>query len=373
MPKIVTAFVRAEVLETGTEERPERLAAATAGGANEGLEFREAELDGIEVRAIGWQVPERGPGGLDGALDAGNLVGPEVVGDDDVAGVQGRHQDLVDVGAEALAIDRAVEDPRCGQPRDPPRGEKRAGLPAPAGGVVVDARAARCAAIPPKQIVGAAGFVQKHEGGDVPGRRRRVPRDPRGRDVRPIVFGWPDRFFLTVRPRARTARQTVGTLAGVARASFSLASVRSGCAAIRSAKVCRCGSSMQRRPCRWTRGATSPVSRRRCFNNRTHDPLTRYFAATSATVIPASLSRSARSRRSIGEARIGPPASVRAEVPRPPQVVQGLFEKRFNALGSVTPLAISRTICIPVRPVMSVITLWSWTFIRARDFCIRRI
>ena len=48
-------------------------------------------------------------------------------------------------------------------------------------------------------------------------------------------------------------------------------------------------------------------------------------------------------------------------------------EKRFNALGSVTPLAISRTICIPVRPVMSVITLWRWTFIRARDFCIRRM
>ena len=42
------------MLETGTEERPERLAAATACGANEGLELREAELDGIEVRAIGW-------------------------------------------------------------------------------------------------------------------------------------------------------------------------------------------------------------------------------------------------------------------------------------------------------------------------------
>ena len=113
MPKIVAAFVRAEVLETGTEERPARLAAATACGANEGLELREAELDGSEVRAIGWQVPEGGPGGLEGALDAGDLVGPEIVGDDNVAGLQGRHQDLVDVGAEALAIDRAVEDRRC--------------------------------------------------------------------------------------------------------------------------------------------------------------------------------------------------------------------------------------------------------------------
>ena len=174
------------MLETGTEERPERLGAATASGANEGLELREAELDGIEVRAIGWQVPEGGPG---------DLVGPEVVGNDDVAWLQSRHQDLFDVSAEALAIDCAVEDPRCGQPCDPQRGEKRAGLPAPAGGVVVDARATRCPAVPPKQIGGDAGFVQKHEGGDVPGRRRRVPRDPRGRDVRPIVFGRADRFF----------------------------------------------------------------------------------------------------------------------------------------------------------------------------------
>ena len=67
------------MLETGTEERPVRLAAATACGAKEGLALREAELDGIEVRARGWQVPECGPGGLDGALDAGDLVGPEVV------------------------------------------------------------------------------------------------------------------------------------------------------------------------------------------------------------------------------------------------------------------------------------------------------
>ena len=135
------------------------------------------------------------------------LWAPRLVGDDDVAGVQGRHQDLVDVGAEGLAIDRAVEDPRGGQPRDPPRGEKRAGLPAPAGGVVVDARATRCPAVPPKQIGGDAGFVQKHEVGDIPGRRRRVPRDPRGRDVRPIVFGRADRFFKrSGRGPARRAR-----------------------------------------------------------------------------------------------------------------------------------------------------------------------
>ena len=46
------------------------------------------------------------------------LWAPRLSRNDDVAWLQGRHQDLFDVGAEALAIDRAVEDPRCGQPRD---------------------------------------------------------------------------------------------------------------------------------------------------------------------------------------------------------------------------------------------------------------
>ena len=66
---------------------------------------------GLRSGAVGWQVPEGGPGGLDGALDAGDLVGPEIVGHDDVAGLQGRPQDLVDVGAEALASDRARRRP----------------------------------------------------------------------------------------------------------------------------------------------------------------------------------------------------------------------------------------------------------------------
>ena len=194
MPKRVAAFVRAEVRQALAEERPERLGAATASGANEGLELREAELDGIEVRAVGWPVPEGGPGGLEGPLDAGDLVGPEGVGDDDVAGVQGRHQDLVDVGAEALAIDRAVENPRCGQPRDP-RHAARNVLVCQRPQGAWTARATRCPAVPPKQIGGDAGFVQPHEVGDIPGRRRRVPRDPRGRDVRPIVLGRAARFF----------------------------------------------------------------------------------------------------------------------------------------------------------------------------------
>ena len=38
-------------------------------------------------------------------------------------------------------------------------------------------------------------FVEKNQACRIPGRRGGVPHDPRGRDVRAIVFGGPDRFF----------------------------------------------------------------------------------------------------------------------------------------------------------------------------------
>lgn len=119
----------------------------------------------------------------------------EVVGDDDVAGLQRRHENLFDVSEEARPVDRAVKDPRCGQARDSQRREKRTCLPPRVRGVVVDARASEGAPVPPEEIIGDAGFVEKNEVGRIPGRCPSVPRVARGGDVRPIVFGRPYRFF----------------------------------------------------------------------------------------------------------------------------------------------------------------------------------
>ena len=56
---------RAEVRQTGAEERPEGFGGSTAGGAHEGFELREAEFNGIEVRTVGRQIAERGADALD--------------------------------------------------------------------------------------------------------------------------------------------------------------------------------------------------------------------------------------------------------------------------------------------------------------------
>lgn len=119
----------------------------------------------------------------------------EVVGDDDIARVQRRDENLFDVGEEARPVDRAIEDPGCGEPGDPERGEKCTCLPPCAGRVIMDALAAQGATIPSQQIIGDAGFVEKDEVRRIPGRRLPMPRDARRRDVRPIVFRRPYRFF----------------------------------------------------------------------------------------------------------------------------------------------------------------------------------
>ena len=103
---------------------------------------------------------------------------------------------ICSIEARKLApVDGAVEDPGRGQASHPQRCEKRTGLPPGARRVVVDAGPAEGPTIPPQEIVRNAGFIEKNQACRIPGRRGGVPHDPRGRDVRSIVFGGPDRFF----------------------------------------------------------------------------------------------------------------------------------------------------------------------------------
>ena len=101
------------------------------------------------------------------------------------------------------------------------------------------------------------------------------------------------------------ARQIVVRLAGVPSACRSSANVRSDWSAINASYRGRSGVKIGVRHRSWRRGATSPDSRRRCFNRFTHDKLTRYFSATASARIPASLSSSTRVRKSIEYAAIG--------------------------------------------------------------------
>ena len=71
-----------------------------------------------------------GAGFADGLSDGLAFVAAEIIEHDDVAGPQGRDEELLDIGAEPLAVDGPVEDAGCVDAVDPERSEEGEGAPA---------------------------------------------------------------------------------------------------------------------------------------------------------------------------------------------------------------------------------------------------
>jgi hypothetical protein len=80
------------------------------------FDLGEGLLDRIEVRRVGRQVPKPGAGSLDHLPDGRRLMTSQIIHDDDVAGLQNGDELLLDISAEALAVDWPVEDTRCREP-----------------------------------------------------------------------------------------------------------------------------------------------------------------------------------------------------------------------------------------------------------------
>lgn len=75
------------------------------------------------------------------------------------------------------------------------------------------------------------------------------------------------------------ARDNVCTLMSNPQPLTQFGTVASGCTRTNSSGRSQCASHFGSAACPARRGATSPLSRRRCLRHRIHDPLTRYFTA----------------------------------------------------------------------------------------------
>ena len=192
---VVRAFVGEEERERGADQLTDLVKRARPGGAEEGLQFGEGQLNGIEVRTVGRQKAEACAGVLDGGADLGLLVHREVIEDDDVAAPERGDEDLFHVRAERDGIDRAVEHGRGGQLRRPERRDHRVRLPVTARRVIRRARPPRAARIAAQEVGGDARFVDKHEVAGVVERLRRRPSPSRGGDVSAPLFAGVYRFF----------------------------------------------------------------------------------------------------------------------------------------------------------------------------------
>jgi len=116
-------------------------------GAEERLQFGEGQLDRIEVGTVGREKSQERPGLFNRLAHRGLLVGSEIVEHDDIPWAQRRHQDLLDVGAEGVVVDRSIEHGRRGQLRGAERCDHRMRLPVTARCVIPNARSAKAAGI----------------------------------------------------------------------------------------------------------------------------------------------------------------------------------------------------------------------------------
>src|ERR1700733_7107397 len=87
----------------------DRLVASRFGLSQQSLELGEDLLDRVEVGGVFGQEDEAGSDSSDGLPHLLPLVGAEIVEDHSVARLEGRDEELLDIGAEAFAVDRAVE------------------------------------------------------------------------------------------------------------------------------------------------------------------------------------------------------------------------------------------------------------------------
>jgi len=95
------------------------------------LELGDCLFDRIEVGGVWGQIAQRCPLCFDRLVDASNLVAQEIVHDNDIAGLQRRREDLLDIGEEAIAVDRTIEDGRGGDAIPPQSGDEGRRFPVP--------------------------------------------------------------------------------------------------------------------------------------------------------------------------------------------------------------------------------------------------
>jgi hypothetical protein len=188
MPDVVGAFVGREEVERNCDEAADLLIAPRARGAQERFQFRERELDRIEIRTIGRQKPNGRAHLLDRRPDLGLLMGREVVKDDDIPRMQGGHQHLFDVGDKTRTIDGPIEDSGCAEALETKSGDHGVGLPMTAGGVISEPCAAGAPAVAAQEIRRDAAFIEKDVVPHIAERLPLAPSAPLSHDVGTPLF-----------------------------------------------------------------------------------------------------------------------------------------------------------------------------------------
>ena len=188
MAEVAAAFVGWEVIESLAEEGPGAFDGSRGLAADRPFEFREDQLNRVQVGTVRWQVDQCGPDGRDRFADAGHLVRGEVVHHHEVAGTQSRCGLLWGVGQEQFAIHRTVDRQWCGQAVVTQRRDKGRRLPVAVRYLGDPALATAAAAITPSHVRAGPRLIQKHQTTRIDTNHLGWPGDPTLVNIGPILL-----------------------------------------------------------------------------------------------------------------------------------------------------------------------------------------
>ena len=143
MADVVRAFRGGEELEGDRHQGRDLIEVPRPGRAQERLQFGECELDRIEIGTVRRQKSELRAYRFDRHSNLGLFVDGQVVEDDDITWPESGHEDLLDIRAKTVRIDRAIKDSRRGEGIDPQRGNDGARFPMTARRVIPEPDPAR--------------------------------------------------------------------------------------------------------------------------------------------------------------------------------------------------------------------------------------
>jgi hypothetical protein len=143
MADVVRAFSGGEELEGDRHQGRDLIEVPRPGRAQERFQLGECELDRIEIGTVRRQKSELRADRFDRRPNLGLFVDGQVVEDDDITWPEGGHQDLLDIRAKTVRIDRAIKDGRRSDGIDSQGGNDRAGFPMTARRVIAEPGPAR--------------------------------------------------------------------------------------------------------------------------------------------------------------------------------------------------------------------------------------
>src|SRR5713226_6224739 len=261
----VCAFVRFELLQRIGGGSLKCIEGSGGGLSYMRLELGEGIFDRIEVGTVGRQIVEFGAADFNSLPDAGNLVGGQIVHDDDVAMAQGWRQHLLDPGQERFSVHRTVEKHRHNEARKRATADKSDGLPMTVRNSGAAALSFGRPATKARHLRRKAALIDEDQAFGVKIVLAAEPTLARGLHIRARLLAGMGGLFLCVWPCRSRNFQTAVLTTVTARSSRNRSTISSSVVSGASASTPRmksaCASSTAPFGLPCLAGRTSPVAR----------------------------------------------------------------------------------------------------------------